>query len=267
MTAKVEHSNAASAFIDRIKSSLPGGGVSDVEPKGSSSSTPSSGSNASAGGGGRGSHSTGGGSSASGGSSSEEDWIHKGGRLASAVCAVIVAVGVFYWYTHDTPPNRAATEVAFNAHKAQEEITAQSKEETKRKRLELEIAKLKGSSVSPVVMTASEAKRDMVIRCGRKLQEAIYKPDPGCFYFDNSDVSSNKTIQLWSRTSVVQIIPEHEDRPGVAITAANGSTCVSNATESCTTFIRSHSSRDGEFVKFTAVVPGNQGLIAQFNVN
>lgn len=55
-------------------------------------------------------------------------------RYIGAITGVVLALGAVWWYTHDTPPNRAAGEIAFMQKGIEEEKTKQKREETKQAR-------------------------------------------------------------------------------------------------------------------------------------
>ncbi len=111
-------------------------------------------------------------------------------------------------------------------------------------------------------------KQEMIDRCGKRTEEMVYKPDPGCFYFDNSSGTSEKLVGVWSRTIVHSIMNEDDGKPNILITASDGSACASSAADSCTWWVRQHLSQEADgFYKFTVRVPKGQGFIANINTN
>jgi hypothetical protein len=125
------------------------------------------------------------------------------------------------------------------------------------------------ASSSPVdAQFLAVRKQEMIDRCGRRTEEMVYKPDPGCFYFDNSSGASEKSVGVWSRTRIHVIKPDDDTKQSVIITAADGSTCESGAADSCRTWIQEHQMKDADgFRKLTVRVPKGQGFIANININ
>jgi hypothetical protein len=110
-------------------------------------------------------------------------------------------------------------------------------------------------------------KQEMIDRCGRRTEAMVYRPDPGCFYFDNSSGASEKSVGIWSRTKVHVIKPDDDTKQSVVITASDGSTCESGAADSCRSWIQEHQTKDADgFRKFTIRVPKGQGFIANINL-
>lgn len=134
------------------------------------------------------------------------------------------------------------------------------------------------SPVSPPEVTSAEPrqtreqyvsanKRAMIGRCGRNVQELVYKPSAGCFYFDNLSGSSEKTVGLWSRTVVDRIVGEFDDKPNIVITGPDGSSCESSAADHCESWVQQFAAGSEGFRKFTIRVPQGQGFLAHLDIN
>lgn len=104
--------------------------------------------------------------------------------------------------------------------------------------------------------------RDMIGHCGKNTQELVYKPDSGCFFFDNLSGSSEKSIGLWSRNEVQSIIGAFDDKPNITITGPDGSRCESGPADRCEHWSRQFPADSDGFRKFKVRVPPGQGLIA-----
>lgn len=107
----------------------------------------------------------------------------------------------------------------------------------------------------------SARKQEMIDRCGRKTVTAIYKPEIGCFFFDNSASDVGKQITLMVRNTLRTI--ELDGEAPIKVSSANWQSCTVTLGDSCSSWIQQHSVRDTDgFVKFTLDVPPGAGFIA-----
>lgn len=283
--AKVTETDDAQWAAEKVKKVAAqagdaGGSAASSSGSGSGSGSTSGSTPSSGGGGGNASNP---GSFGGEGGSSGGGKVEQAVKIVSAICALVATVGAIYWYTHDTQPERAAIQKAsIDKEKAVDLAKARVEEEkqiTARERIKERAAVRSQANTPPSssqpasIDSFSPGKRKMIGDCGRKLvPNIVYKPDPGCFYFDNNDGTSNKTFQLWSGTSIRKIVPEYEDRAGVTIVAFDGSRfdgsrCESNVSDTCSAWIREHSVRYEGYFKFEVIVPARQGLMAHFNID
>lgn len=109
--------------------------------------------------------------------------------------------------------------------------------------------------------------REMIAHCGKNTQELTYKPDVGCFFFDNLSGSSEKAIGLWSRNKVHSMIGAFDDKPNIVLTGPDGSICESSAADHCEHWVRQFSADSDGFRKLKVRVPPGQGLIANFRTS
>lgn len=69
-------------------------------------------------------------------SNSDTDFVDGARRILLALAGLVLAGGAVYWYTHDTPANRAATEMAYYNNENEKEKTKREEERTKQMRIQ-----------------------------------------------------------------------------------------------------------------------------------